>query len=207
VHPDLLAWRWPTYLWLLVLCLFSHSGEKMTVLPPFHHCLGRAWWPWTRWYFWCSGTHWCSWPCWYSWPWWKQSRYMCHQTPSRQIIFRICITDKICTLQGEPGAAGAAGAPGHQGAAGMPGERGAGGTPGPKGEKVCSPSWLNCFGEKFVFTCTALLEDMLPNLYDWLKILIWSTGWGWIQRTWGQCWTRWCPCKYTMYLDLISYVI
>lgn len=47
------------------------------------------------------------------------------------------ITDKICILQGEPGAVGAAGAAGHQGAAGMPGERGAAGTPGPKGEKVC----------------------------------------------------------------------
>lgn len=41
-------------------------------------------------------------------------------------------------LQGEPGAAGAAGGPGHQGPGGMPGERGAAGTPGGKGEKVSS---------------------------------------------------------------------
>lgn len=79
--------------------------------------------------------------------------YTSPHVSSRLFIFR-SVTDKICLLQGEPGAVGAAGAPGHQGAAGMPGERGTAGTPGPKGEKVC-------FGAMLL----ALYVNMWPNLY------------------------------------------
>lgn len=56
---------------------------------------------------------------------------------SRFVLLKMNHSLHLC-LQGEPGAAGAAGGPGHQGPGGMPGERGAAGTPGGKGEKVSS---------------------------------------------------------------------
>lgn len=142
VHQDLLAWRWPTYRWFFCsmfiftfrwindssFSLLSLFRESVVTLDPLALLALRdplvlvallvllA----------LMETRWVS--------------VLPHRS-SRQIIY-MSITDKICILQGEPGAVGAAGSPGHQGAAGMPGERGGAGTPGPKGEKVCvKSSW------------------------------------------------------------------